>query len=64
MFQLTFLNYGKSNNLTFEDLVRAALGELIGNYRFVVMSLYLPEKIITAKTISPIVLGVRESELL
>ena len=62
LVQLISLIYNKSKNLTFEDSIRAALSEVVGAYGIVVISSDFPEKIITAKMGSPIVIGVGKSE--
>ena len=49
-----------SEGLGFEDAVRAALTEVRGAYAFVILSEKEPDKIITAKNASPIVIGYGE----
>lgn len=46
-----------ASGLGFEAAVRAALSEVRGAYAFVILSAHEPNKIITAKNASPIVLG-------
>ena len=44
LVQLISLIYNKSKNLTFEDSIRAALGEVVGAYGIVVVSSDFPKK--------------------
>ncbi len=62
MVQLISHFYNKSNNLTFEDSVIAALVEVVGAFGIVVMSLDFHEVIIAPEMGSVIVLGIGESE--
>jgi glucosamine--fructose-6-phosphate aminotransferase (isomerizing) len=60
MAHLVATHIGKG--LGFVDAVRAALAEVRGAYAFVVLYEKEPTKIVTAKSASPIVLGVSEGE--
>jgi glucosamine--fructose-6-phosphate aminotransferase (isomerizing) len=58
------LYYSSTENLSFEDAVRAALQEVVGAYGIVVICKDEPGKVIAARMGSPLVLGVGEGEFL
>ena len=62
LVQLISLIYNRSQNLSFEDSVRAALKEVVGAYGIAVICSDFPEKIIAAKMGSPLVIGLGKNE--
>ena len=62
LVQLISLIYHKSEKLSFQDSVRAALREVVGAYGIAVICSDFPEMMISARMGSPLVLGLGEDE--
>ena len=62
LVNLISMIYYQEDGISFQDAVRAALGEVVGAYGIATICLDEPDKIITAKLGSPLVIGIGDKE--
>ena len=62
LVNLISMIYYQDDDISFQDAVRAALGEVVGAYGIATICLDEPDKIIIAKLGSPLVIGIGDKE--
>ena len=62
LVNLISMIYYQEDGISFQDAVRAALGEVVGAYGIATICLDEPDKIIIAKLGSPLVIGIGDKE--